>query len=128
MITKSLLVLLVCILALSPTARAAADEAQNQMVRLAQLEIHREHLEAYKAALKEEIEASIRIEPGVLALRAVSEKENPTRITIMEIYASVEAYKAHIASPHFQKYKVGTEHMVKSLDLVEVDPVLLGEK
>jgi 4-carboxymuconolactone decarboxylase len=98
------------------------------MVRLAKLEIHAEHLESYKAALREEIEASIRIEPGVIALRAVSEKQNPTRITIMEIYASVEAYKAHIASPHFQKYKVGTQHMVKSLELVEVDPILLGEK
>ena len=63
------------------------------MVRLAKLEIHPEHLENYKAALKEEIEASIRLEPGVLALRAVSEKEHPARITIMEIYASVDAYK-----------------------------------
>ena len=101
MTTKSLLILLACFLALSLTERAAADEAQNQMVRLAKLEIHREHLEAYKAALKEEIEASIRLEPGVLALRAVSEKANPTRITIMEIYASVEAYKAHIESAAF---------------------------
>ena len=115
-------------LALSAIESAAADETQKPMVRLAKLEIHPEHLEAYKAALKEEIEASIRIEPGVLALRAVSEKENPTRITIMEIYASVDAYKAHIESPHFQKYKVGTQHMVKSLELVEVDPILLGEK
>jgi 4-carboxymuconolactone decarboxylase len=46
----------------------------------------------------------------------------------MEIYASVDAYKAHIESPHFRKYKVGTEHMVKSLELVEVNPILLGEK
>jgi|SRR5688572_30031563 len=128
MITKTLLVLLVCILAIFPIGRAAADDGQKQMVRLARLEIHPEHLEAYEAALKEEIEASIRLEPGVLALRAVSEKKNPNRITIMEIYASLEAYKAHIESPHFQKYKVGTEHMVKSLELVEVDPVLLGEK
>src|SRR4051812_13273519 len=125
---KSFLVLLVSMLALSSTGSAAADEAQTQMVRLAKLEIHSEHLEAYKTALKEEIEASIHIEPGVLALRAVSDKANPTRITIMEIYASVNAYKAHIASPHFQKYKVGTEYMVKSLELVEVDPILLGEK
>ena len=128
MISKSALVLLVSMLALSPTDSVARDKAQNEMVRLAKLEIHLEHLEAYKAALKEEIEASIRIEPGVLALRAVAEKENPTRITIMEIYASVDAYKAHIASPHFQKYKVGTQHMVKSLELVEVDPILLGEQ
>jgi 4-carboxymuconolactone decarboxylase len=113
-------------LVLSSSTIAAATE--NQMVRLAKLEIYAEHLEAYKAALKEEIEESIRLEPGVLALRAVSEKAHPTRITLMEIYASVEAYKAHIASPHFQKYKVGTEPMVKSLELIEVDPILLGEK
>lgn len=109
------------------TTKQPASSAQT-MVRLAKLEIHAEHLESYKAALKEEIEASIRVEPGVLALRAVSEKDKPTRITIMEIYASVDAYKAHIATPHFQKYKVSTEHMVKSLELVDVDPILLGEK
>lgn len=98
------------------------------MVRLANLEIEPQHLDAYKAALKEEIADSIRIEPGVLALRAVEEKDNPTKITIMEIYADADAYKAHILTPHFQKYKVGTQHMVKSLKLVEVVPILLGEK
>ncbi len=115
-------------LALFLSWHALAGEAHKQKVRLAKLEIYAEHLEAYKAALKQEIEASIRDEPGVLALRAVSEKENPARITIMEIYASVDAYKAHIDSPHFQKYKLGTQQMVKSLELVEVDPILLGEK
>ena len=128
MTTKRFLILAISMLALFVSGQAFADETQKMMVRLAKLEIHPEHLEAYKAALKEEIEASVRIEPGVLALRAVSEKENPTRITIMEIYASVDAYKAHIESAHFQKYKVGTQHMVKSLELIEVDPILLGEK
>jgi len=107
--------------------KTAAPPTQ-KMVRLAKLEIHAEHLVSYREALKEQIEASLRIEPGVLALRAVSEKANPTRITIMEIYSSVDAYKAHIESPHFQNYKIGTQHMVKSLELVEVDPILLGEK
>jgi len=101
---------------------------QNQIVRLAKLEIYPEHLDSYKAALREEIETSIRIEPGVLALRAVSEKNNPTHITIMEVYASKDAYKAHVESPHFRKYKLGTERMIKLLELVEVDPILLGEK
>ena len=128
MTTNAFVILLISMLALAPTESVRANDAGTQMVRLAKLQIHPEHLEAYKAALKEEIEASVRLEPGVLALRAVSEKEHPTRITIMEIYASVDAYKAHIASPHFQKYKVGTEHMVKALELVEVDPILLGEK
>ena len=128
MINQRFLSFAISMLALFLGGASLADETPQIMTRLAKLEIHPEHLEAYKAALKEEIEASIRIEPGVLALRAVSEKENPTRITIMEIYASVDAYKAHIESPHFQKYKIGTQAMVKSLELVEVDPVLLGEK
>ncbi len=35
----------------------------------------------------------------------------------------MDAYKAHIETPHFKKYKTGTEAMVKSLKLVETDPV-----
>ncbi len=113
---------------LAKVVNKEAPPPARKVVRLARLEIHREHLESYKAALKEEIEASLRLEPGVLALRSVSEKENPARITILETYASEDAYRAHLASPHFRKYKAGTEPMVKSLELVEVDPILLGEK
>ena len=54
---------------------------------------------------------------------AVSEKENPCRITILETYASKEAYDKHIASAHFQKYKQGTLHMVKSLVLSDQTPL-----
>src|SRR6478735_9339433 len=104
-----LLMLTVPMLARCWGGKALGNEADQRMVRLAKLEIDPVQLEAYKTALKEEIEASIRLEPGVLALRAVSEKEKPTRITIMEIYASVDAYKAHIESPHFQKYKISTQ-------------------
>lgn len=41
----------------------------------------------------------------------------------LEIYASQDAYKKHIASEHFQKYKQGTLHMVKHLDLIDTDPL-----
>ncbi len=127
MITKSFLILLVSMFALLNES-AVADPSDVLMVRLAKLEIDAAHLEAYKAALKEEIETSIRVEPGVIALNAVAEKDKPTRITILEVYAKVDAYKAHIETPHFKKYKAGTQHMVKSLELVEVDPILLGNK
>ena len=68
-------------------------------------------------------EVSLRTEPGVLTMYAVSEKENPGRITILETYASQEAYKSHIASEHFQKYKQGTLHMVKTLVLSDQMPL-----
>lgn len=98
------------------------------MVRLAKLVIDSAQLESYKAALKEEIETSVRLEPGVLTLYAVAEKNNPTHITILEIYADTVAYKAHLQTPHFIKYKNGTKDMVKSLELVGTIPIVPGMK
>src|SRR5260370_17421971 len=94
-----------------------AAQEKTQMVRLAKLVIDPARLESYKALLKEEIEASVRLEPGVLTLYAVSEKENPSHITILEIYPNADAYKAHLQTPHFIKYKTGTKAMLNSLDL-----------
>ncbi|MCM1168484.1 MAG: antibiotic biosynthesis monooxygenase [Bacteroides sp.] len=87
------------------------------IIRLSKIEVFPEYLDAYKEFATEVGEVSLRTEPGVLTMYAVAEKENPCRITILETYASQAAYQAHIASPHFQKYKQGTLHMVKSLML-----------
>jgi 4-carboxymuconolactone decarboxylase len=104
------------------------SQNKNQMVRLAKLVIDSTRLESYNALLKEEIEASVRLEPGVLTLYAVSEKNDPTHITILEIYADTIAYKSHLLTPHFIKYKNGTKDMVKSLELVETVPLVSGIK
>jgi quinol monooxygenase YgiN len=101
---------------------------ESQVIRLAILQIDSAQLESYKVALKEEIETSVRIEPGVLSLYAVSDKDNPTRITIFEIYANTDAYNAHRETPHFKKYKSFTRDMIKSLELIEVVPIILGAK
>ena len=88
-----LLIAFAYLLVLSCINRACAQN-NNQMVRLAKLVIDSNQLENYKAALKEEIETSVRIEQGVKTLYAVSEKDNPTHITILEIYGDTAAYKA----------------------------------
>jgi quinol monooxygenase YgiN len=106
----------------------ARAQNNNQMVRLAKLVIDPGQLENFKAALKEEIETSVRIEPGVKTLYAVSEKNHPVHITILEIYADTAAYKTHLKAPHFIKYKTGTKNMVKSLELVETIPLVPGMK
>jgi quinol monooxygenase YgiN len=105
-----------------PISTAAQNE--KQLVRLAVIEIDSAQLESYNSFLREEIEASIRIERGVLTLYAVSEKMKPTHVTIFETYADSGAYKAHLATPHFQKYKTGTMAMVKNLDLIESSRIL----
>lgn len=109
-------------------ATTSAQSHPERLVRLAELEIDSAQLDAYKAALREEIEASIRIEPGVLNLYAVTVKDHPNQVRIFEVYASPAAYKAHLESEHFKKYKSATAGMVKSLRLMETDPLLLGAK
>jgi quinol monooxygenase YgiN len=107
---------------------ADADERQHPYVRVAQIEIDPAQLENYKAIAKEQIETAIRVEPGVLTLFAVAEQDNPTRVVVFEIYADLEAYRAHIETPHFKKYKADTQQMVKSLQLVDTVPIVLGAK
>ena len=99
-----------------------------KMVRIAELEIDPEQLAAYRALLAEEIEASVEKEPGVLMLHAVAERERPEYVRILEVYADREAYEAHLKTPHFLKYKERTADMVKSLRLVDVDPVMMRGK
>lgn len=119
--------LILLVVTLFLTVHAVAQE-KSQMVRLAKLVIDSTQLESYKVLLKEEIEASVHLEPGVRTLYAVSEKDHPTHITIVEIYADTAAYKAHLQTPHFIKYKTGTKEMVKSLELVAADPLVPGMK
>ena len=106
----------------------AFSQQQNLVVRVAKLQIDSVQLDSYKVALKEEIETSVRIEKGVLTLYAVSDKNKPTHITVFEIYANQEAYKAHLETPHFKKYKNTTKDMVKSLELSETVPIALETK
>lgn len=103
-----------------------AQAQQEPIVRIANLRIEPSQLEQYKAALREEIEQTSLLEPGVLTLYAVAHKDRPNHITIFETYANQQAYEAHLKTPHFLKYKVGTESMVLSLELVETTTIKLG--
>ncbi|MDE6668590.1 MAG: antibiotic biosynthesis monooxygenase [Muribaculaceae bacterium] len=93
------------------------------IVRLSKIEVYPEYLEEYLQYALEVGEVSLQTEPGVLTMYPVADKDNPCHITILETYASEEAYKNHIASHHFQKYKQGTLHMVKTLILTDVIPL-----
>ena len=111
------------------TSIVGADKTVKQpLVRIAELEIDPTQLLAYRDALKEEIATSIRDEPGVLTLYAVSVKNQPSQIRIFEIYKDQAAYELHLQTPHFKKYKAETQGMVKSLKLIEADPILLQGK
>jgi quinol monooxygenase YgiN len=106
----------------------AAAQHKDQMVRIARIEVDPAQLKQYNAALKEQMETAVRIEPGVLTYYAVADKNNPALITILEIYADSAAYRSHIETPHFKKYKSTTKDMVKSLELVDVDLIASAVK
>ena len=94
-----------------------------KIVRLAEIEVEPTLLEEYLTFAKEVGETSTRTEPGVLTLFSMQSKENPCKIYILEIYADRDAYQSHIQTPHFKKYKEGTAQMVKSLKLIDTNPM-----
>ena len=120
--------ILACGILMILSAEQTFSQAKNQMVRMAKIVVDPVQLENYKGFLKEEIEESVRLEPGVLTLYAVSERDKPNHITILEIYADSVAYKSHIQTRQFLKYKNGTKDMVQSLELVDAVPLLPGMK
>ena len=93
------------------------------IVRLAEIEVYPELLTEYLKFANEVDRLSVAREPGVVCLFPMQSAEDSTQIRILEIYASEEAYQSHIKTAHFQKYKQGTMHMVKSLKLPTMKPL-----
>lgn len=93
------------------------------MVRISEIQIDSSRLDEYKAILKEEAEASVRLEAGVICIFPMSQRENPSEVRILEIYASREAYESHLKTPHFERYKTMTLPMVQSLKLVDMQAI-----
>jgi len=118
-------VLLLLSLTFNMTAMA---QQKDQIVRVAKVRVDAGQLARYNEALKEQMETAIRLEPGVLSYYAVADKKDYTSITIFEIYANMASYKAHIETPHFKKYKTTVAHMVKSLELTDVDIIGVAKK
>lgn len=105
-----------------------ASAQSNDYMRIAKIVVDSTQLDSYLIALKEQMKTALKKEKGVLAYSAVQDKNNPAHITILETYASVDAYQKHTQALHFKKYKTTVENMVKSLELIEVQPIAIGNK
>ena len=102
---------------------SAETTATNMIVRIAEIEVFPQYLEEYLAFANEVDRLSIEHEPGVICLYPMQSAEDSCQIRILEIYASEEVYQQHLKTPHFQKYKQGTLHMVKDLKLPTMKPL-----
>ncbi|WP_233219003.1 putative quinol monooxygenase [Adhaeribacter arboris] len=111
--------LIIGLVMLGANSRAFAQKT-DMMIRMAEIEIDANYREEYNKILQEEAGASVRLEPGVISIFPLYQKENLNQIRILEIYANQEAYESHLKTPHFQKYKTTTAKMVKSLKLIDM--------
>ena len=95
-------------------------EGGSMIVRISEIEVYPEYLTEYLEFAHNVGATSVKEEPGVICIYPMQQLRNDCQIRILEIYASQEAYQHHIKTEHFQTYKQGTLHMVKSLDLVDM--------
>ncbi len=111
------------LLGLSGEKPAAERQEGKMIVRLAEIEVYPAYLQEYLSYANEVDRLSVEREPGVICLFPMQNAEDSTRINILEIYASDDAYQQHLKTEHFQKYKQGTLHMVKNLKLPTMQPL-----
>lgn len=121
--------LILCILSSIQTIFSFAN-AQNDKpyTRIVTLEIKESNLMEFKQALLEDLQTAVEVEPGVIALYAVREKESPTQITVIEIYKSKSDHQAHQQTDHFLKYKAKTEGMVMSVVRREMTNIFINHQ
>lgn len=105
-----------------------AQTPSGPVVRLAELEIDAAQVEMFRAAAQEHIQAALAAERGMLAMHAVAEKDDPTRIRVLEIYVDEQAYRSHLQAPHFQRFGSRTQRMIRQRTLHDATAVLLGSK
>lgn len=124
---KYLVLFAFCVGILLP-AISVAETAGPLSVRIAHLQIKADQLAAFTTAVKEEMEAALRLEAGVVAIYAVADKNNPNNMTFFEIYINEDAYNIHRQTAHFQKYFHTTKDMIASRVLLECSPVEMRDK
>ena len=99
-------------------------EYGERVIRLAEIEVYQDKLEEYLGFAKEVGMVSMATEPGVIGLFSMQDKTDACKVYILEVYADKAAYQAHLQTAHFKKYKEGTASMVKSLNLIDTNPLV----
>ncbi len=117
-----ILFILITLIFIGGTPILAEDLTHNNngmIIRISEIEVHPEYVNEYLIYAKEVAEISVKSEKDVISIYPMLIIKDNTQVRILEIYRNDDAYKRHIASPHFKKYKESTLHMVKNLNLID---------
>lgn len=106
----------------------STDVAAQPIVRMFELHTDPGRQEAFDAAGRRNMDASLQTEPGVLAMHAVTDRQRPGVAYVFEIYANADALKTHLASAHYADFLRATQPLIADKTLTETTPVFLAEK
>ena len=67
------------------------------------------HREEFLEALMVDAKGANENEPGCLRFDAVEDADDDHRIWLYEVYKDEDAFKAHLAAPHFQVFKAAAD-------------------
>ena len=92
------------------------------------VDVKPEQNDAFRAVVMPEMTESMRVEDGVWAMYAATEKDAPNRWYFYEIYANDAAYQNHRATPHFKAYLEKTADLLAGKQAIAITPSLLANK
>ena len=125
---KQFLIMGASVLTLSLCGPVLADETQGPYVRIANWKSTRLSWKASRLRPKRWATLPFAKRPDVLCYMRCPKKRNPDRVRVFEIYRDADAYKAHIQTAHFKKFRATTDNMVKSRKLIDTVPISLAAK
>ena len=73
------------------------------------IQIEQGRREEFLEALMVDAKGANENEPGCLRFDAVEDADDNHRIWLYEVYKDEEAFKAHLAAPHFQVFKAAAD-------------------
>ncbi|MGC5172153.1 putative quinol monooxygenase [Microbacterium sp. DT81.1] len=76
------------------------------------LDVHEQHLDAFRAAIAENALRSFSDEPGCVRFDVNQVVYTPTRFVFYELYADLAALDAHRAAPHFATWRRAADAFV----------------
>lgn len=108
--------------------KLSTARSEDFYIRLIKIEIDPDAIKEFTALGKEVMLPGIKNEPGVLVMYALAKRNDPSKISILEVYASLDAYNLHLETAHYKQYKESAKGIVKTLKFIDVKPLLLGSK
>ena len=77
-----------------------------------QMEVRPGRREEFLAGMAANAESSVRDEPGCLRFDVCSVAADEDRFVLYELYADTDAFAAHMASPHFARWRQIAEQVL----------------